>query len=995
MRILALIAVLVGLAIQLNVEVEGLAIEKSRSPMSSWQSSSIRTVELPNFMKVDPKYRVDCNPDIDEYRSFCVLNLSKNSTLTTSDESCTSRGCTRDTNVESGIPTCYIPTEKGGYSVTDGPTQLSSAMTQYTLTRLSTKPAHFRSSFINPSSAARATQFSMFGHDIENLKVQVSVSGPQMIRMTIRNADSQRYEVPVPIRWNPSAPTTSGPAKIKFEMTKTTNQQVGFRVKRTDSGSILFDTTLFANGFIYDDQFLQIITTIPSRNAYGFGENTHPSFRHELNKSNRYGIFARDQPPQGFNENLYGTHPFYMVIEPNGEAFGVFIFNSNAQDYKFDEFGEDKAMFTYRTIGGILDVFVFSGPTPELVIRQYQSIIGNPYLPPYWAFGFQLCRYGYDKLDNMKAAMFRTLNASIPIDVHYGDIDYFRKRLDFTWNTEDFNGLPEYIDWLHEKGMKFITILDPAIDSDEKDYSVFDEGQKADIWIKWPARKNVQFNETGNRNMLGYVWPDGKAVFPDFFYPPAFDWWKSQIVDYHKQLKFDGIWIDMNEPANFDTNKLQPWNWNTTVFRPNSWNLFCNDSDEHLDNPPYKTAICGDYISDKTLCMIAEQTDGRGKIYTHYDVHNLYGWSETIATLPAARSIENKRSVVISRSTFPTSGSFTGHWLGDNTADWRHLKYNIIGMLEFNLFGIPYIGADICGFFHNTTEQMCQRWMQLGSFNPFFRNHNGNDQDGIKFIEQDPGIFSPDVVASNRRAVEQRYTLIPYLYSLFFRVHISGGTVVRSMAHVFPTIPECWPLDEQFLWGSSLLIAPVIKENHTTKSVYLPWTERWFNYYTGEEMKALNETTVAAPYDFLPLFLRGGSIIPHQQSAMNTVESRKKPLYLIVALDKNQQATGELFWDDGESIDTYNRGMYNHFNFVFKSNGLTIEPWTYKYPEMGDTIKLEDIKVFGMNIIPTRVLWNGQELKPAAQWTFNNATNILQMTGFALNVAKIHKFTFL
>ncbi|CAF4196608.1 unnamed protein product, partial [Rotaria magnacalcarata] len=91
----------------------------------------------------------------------------------------------------------------------------------------------------------------------------------------------------------------------------------------------------------------------------------------------------------------------------------------------------------------------------------------------------------------------------------YGDIDYFRKRLDFTWNTEDFNGLPEYIDWLHEKGMKFITILDPAIDSDEKDYSVFDEGQKADIWIKWPARKNVQFNETGNRNMLGYVWPDG------------------------------------------------------------------------------------------------------------------------------------------------------------------------------------------------------------------------------------------------------------------------------------------------------------------------------------------------------------------------------------------------------------------------------------------------------------------------------------------------------
>ncbi|CAF4751621.1 unnamed protein product [Rotaria socialis] len=160
-------------------------------------------------------------------------------------------------------------------------------------------------------------------------------------------------------------------------------------------------------------------------------------------------------------------------------------------------------------------------------------------------------------------------------------------------------------------------------------------------------------------------------------------------------------------------------------------------------------------------------------------------------------------------------------------------------------------------------------------------------------------------------------------------------------------------------------------------------------------MKALNQTTVAAPYDFIPLFLRGGSIIPHQQSAMNTVESRKKPLYLIVALDKDQQASGELFWDDGESIDTYNRGMYNHFNFVFKSKVLTIDPWAYKYPEMGDTIKLEDIKVFGMNQIPTRILWNGQELQPTGQWTFNSATNILQMTGLALNVAKIHRFTFL
>lgn len=205
-----------------------------------------------------------------------------------------------------------------------------------------------------------------------------------------------------------------------------------------------------------------------------------------------------------------------MSIEPDGQAFGVFIFNSNAQDYKFEEFEDTQSMLTYRTIGGILDLIFFAGPSPEDVIRQYQLVIGFPYMPPYWALGFQLCRYGYDTLANMKAAMQRTLDGKIPLDVMYGDIDYFRNQLDFTYDPKRFKGLPEYVDWLHKQGMKFITILDPAIDSQEKNYPVYLEGQKADVWIKWPERKNPQVNETINRAMLGYVWPYG--LFISFTY---------------------------------------------------------------------------------------------------------------------------------------------------------------------------------------------------------------------------------------------------------------------------------------------------------------------------------------------------------------------------------------------------------------------------------------------------------------------------------------------
>ena len=278
----------------------------------------------------------------------------------------------------------------------------------------------------------------------------------------------------------------------------------------------------------------------------------------------------------------------------------------------------------------------------------------------------------------------------------------------------------------------------------------------------------------------------------------------------------------------------------------------------------------------------------------------------------------------------------------------------------------------------------------LGAFNPFFRNHNGIDN-----LDQDPGSFSAAAVTSNRKVVELRYTLIPFLYSLFYRIHITGGTVVRSMAHVFPTIPECWPLDEQFLWGSSLLIAPVIYQSHTSKSLYLPTTERWFDYYTGEEQTTLGHINVAAPFDFVPLYIRGGVIIPHQQSAMNTVESRKKPLYLIVALDKEQLASGELFWDDGESIDTYENRLYNLLTFKYNSNRLTVEPWVYNYPQMNNDTKLEDIKIFGLDKNLTRVLWNGQDLQRTNQWTWTATNNVLHIKTLTLKVNKTHKFVFL
>lgn len=162
--------------------------------------------------------------------------------------------------------------------------RLTNNILHYNLTRLSTKPILIPSSKWNhrfpghsrqsPSNlkditTAEPNEFSLYGHDVDLLNVQMSVSGQDMIRLTIRDATKDRYEVPVPIEWHPTSMSTKKNAKLQFELTKTVNEQVGFRIKRTDTHAVIFDTTYFAHGFIYDDQFLQFITTIPSRNVYG------------------------------------------------------------------------------------------------------------------------------------------------------------------------------------------------------------------------------------------------------------------------------------------------------------------------------------------------------------------------------------------------------------------------------------------------------------------------------------------------------------------------------------------------------------------------------------------------------------------------------------------------------------------------------------------------------------------------------------------------------
>jgi lysosomal alpha-glucosidase len=359
----------------------------------------------------------------------------------------------------------------------------------------------------------------------------------------------------------------------------------------------------------------------------------------------------------------------------------------------------------------------------------------------------------------------------------------------------------------------------------------------------------------------------------------------------------------------------------------------------------------------------------------HYNLHSLYGHSELIATAKALRNILNKRTLVISRSTFSSSGKYGGHWLGDNNSVWPDMGYSIPGILDFNMFGIPMVGADICGFQGNTEKELCTRWLQLGAFYPFSRNHNTKGA-----TAQDPASLGDDVAAIARKTFLIRYSLLPYLYTLFYKASVQGSTVARSLVFEYPKDPNTYSTQTQFLWGPALLISPVLQQSSTQVNAYFP-NDVWYDFYTGKAMSASGQhITLDAPIDKINLHIRGGYVIPMQQPSTTTAESRKNPYSLKVALSSSGDAVGDLYLDDGESLDTKETLMVK---FTVQSKTLTSSPTPGGYTP---SAKVSNVTILGVMSKPSQVLVNGNP----SSFNYDSSSMILSLGG--LNLDLVDKF---
>ncbi|KAI0800475.1 glycosyl hydrolases family 31-domain-containing protein [Fomes fomentarius] len=891
-----------------------------------------------------------------------------------------------------------------------------------------------------------------FGRDIANLTLEVTYETQQRLHVNIYDTAKSQFTIPSSVvDLGTGAKAISGGKNTSDLVFNYQSTPFAFWITRRSApdAQSLFDTRISSlpqtpippviptdnstalDGFplVFEDQYLQLTSSLPlGTNVYGLGEVIASSgFRRDVGSNGGNGtiqtMWARDVGDP-VDENVYGVHPFYLEHRYDGktnksQSHGVFLFSAAGSDILLlTPPSSNVSLIEYRLLGGTLDFYFLSGPSPTDVIEQYGALIGLPTWQPYWGFGFQLCRWGYANVSETRDQVQRMRDANIPLEVMWNDIDLYHAYRDFTTDPVSFPAeeVRAFIRDLAANNQRYIPIVDAAVAHTTNDTDVYDpytRGVELDVWIKNPDGSEY----------VGQVWP-GYTVFPDWFSENAAGLWKEALTNWSQSgVEFSGIWLDMNEassfclgscgsgadltdtsvpfilpgkPGNLVTN--YPEGYDASVWGP-SGNHTINGTltygsinealakrglgagglkDVNLTAPPYAIHNGFGALAEHTLSPNATHAGG----YVELDVHNLWGFMEEKATHNALLSLhQGKRPFIISRSTFVSSGRWTGHWLGDNFSRWAYMHYSIQGVLQFQLFQIPFVGADTCGFNENTDEELCNRWMQLSAFLPFYRNHNT-----IGALSQEPYRWD-SVAEASRVAMQARYSLLPYWYTLFAQASTRGTPPVRALFFEFPDEQELFGVDAQYLIGRDILVTPVLTPNATTVDGVFPGRGSvvWRDWYTHQVVNASSTgpTTLDAPLGHINVHGRdGAAILLHGKPAYTTTETREGPYALLVTLDKGGHASGTAYVDDGESVPPTPSST-----IAFKASGGSLS-----ISRVGDfhvEQKLETVTVLGVEKKPVGVSVNGKRVS----WKFEEGLGRLVVEGLGLDLNRVARLT--
>ncbi len=649
---------------------------------------------------------------------------------------------------------------------------------------------------------------------------------------------------------------------------------------------------------------------------YGFGETPLP-----ISRNQQYLTFWNTDAgnyPSGAGP-LYQTIPFFIASHA-GQGYGVF-FDNTYRSY-FDMGASDPSRYSFGAAGGELGYYVFTGGaerSPANVLRAYTALTGRGALPPLWALGYQQSRYSYTPQTKVEEIARTFREKKIPADVIYLDIDYMDGYRIFTWSPKTFPAPAKMLADLHDEGLHVVTSVDPGVKVDDG-YVVYRSGREQGVFV----------HDAAGAELHALVWP-GICAFPDFTDPKARVWWGAQ---YAKPLGegVDGFWNDMNEPATFVP--------------------------EDSPDPSIQ------YHPGKTFALDVPQ-NGDGHPDTHARYHNVFGMQMARGTFEGLHKLRpDQRPLVLTRAGYAGIQRYAAVWTGDNIASWEHLALTIPMLTNLSISGVPFVGADVGGFTGTPSAERYTRWLQAAVLTPFFRTHSAIDTE-----PREPWTYGGDYERINRATIELRYRLLPYIYTLFAQNEASGMPPLRPLWFEYPGDVKAALVDDQYLLGKDLLVAPVVREGQLKRSVYFPKGDTWIDWWDGTRHTGGTTAEIVAPLARLPLFLRAGASIATQPVVQNTADMKSVPLTITVGLGAD--GAGSVYEDAGDGYG-YRKGESRTMRVELHANTLRLRiPKSDRYQRIGF------VEFLGIDATPKSVALDGHAAREVA---FDDTRKRLRVT---------------
>lgn len=430
----------------------------------------------------------------------------------------------------------------------------------------------------------------------------------------------------------------------------------------------------------------------------------------------------------------------------------------------------------------------------------------------------------------------------------------------------------------------------------DKEYEIYDKGLKNGYYAT-DKDGIVYTNE---------VWP-GKSVYPDFLNSKTRAWWAD-----NQKIMMDsgvsGIWNDMNEPASF------------------------------------KGPLPDDVMFDND-----------GISVTHKEAHNVYGHFMAKATYEGIKQYTNKRPFIVTRACYSGTQKYSTVWTGDNQSTWEHLRMSLPMLMNLGLSGMAFCGTDVGGFGHDCSSELLSRWVQVGTFTPLFRNHSA-----MGTRDQEPWAFDKETEEINKKYIKLRYQLMPYIYDTMYKTSKTGAPMIRPLLFNYQNDVNTYEINDEFLCGDNILVAPVVEQGAKARLVYLPEGNSWVDYWTKEEYKGGQYIIRQTPLDVCPIYIKQGSIIPNYEAQNFVGEKQNDKLSVQLFLGQEEaESSYEHYVDDGESFE-YRNGAYDIYKIDIKEDCEKIEIST-AIDHDGGLKKYDEIVFDIFNLNSRRLFINGIE----------------------------------